>query len=108
MRKVRVFLLVYLLFGLSMAVSAYVIDIYPLEIAAGYLSRAMSAGNADDMVSYITQAYRLIPHAWKPCLDTANPPDGLQPNTGRYRVNPRQTFNHLQNSARHGCIRPDT
>jgi hypothetical protein len=66
MRKVRVFLLVYLLFGLSMAVSAYVIDIYPLEIAAGYLSRAMSAGNADDMVSYITQAYRLIPPLGNP------------------------------------------
>jgi hypothetical protein len=66
MRRVRVFLLVYLLFGLSMAVSAYVIDIYPLEIAAGYLSRAMSAGNADDMVSYITQAYRLIPPLGNP------------------------------------------
>ena len=66
MRRVGVFLLVYLLFGFSMAVSAYVIDIYPLEIAAGYLSRAMSAGNADDMVSYTTQAYRLIPPLGNP------------------------------------------
>jgi len=66
MRKWTVFLLVYLLFGLSTAVSAYVVDIYPLEMAAGYLSRAMSAGNADEMISYTTQAYRLIPPIGNP------------------------------------------
>ncbi|MEM4302649.1 MAG: hypothetical protein QXQ70_01990 [Candidatus Caldarchaeum sp.] len=59
-------LMVYFFAGLVIAVAAYVQDIYPLEQAVGYLSRAQSAAYAEDMASYAAQALKLLPHQGNP------------------------------------------
>ncbi|MEM1945922.1 MAG: hypothetical protein QXG69_00720 [Candidatus Caldarchaeum sp.] len=59
-------LMVYFFAGLVIAVAAYVQDIYPLEQAVGYLSRAQSAAYAEDMASYAAQALPLLPREGNP------------------------------------------
>lgn len=57
---------IYLLVGAVVVSVAYVQDVYPLERAAGFLSRAQSAGYAEEMAAYVAQALQLIPPEGNP------------------------------------------
>jgi hypothetical protein len=52
--------------GLALFTMLYIQNIYPLDIAVGYLSRAQSAGYAEDMASYVRQALHHIPKEGNP------------------------------------------
>ncbi|MEM0481432.1 MAG: hypothetical protein QXM16_00875 [Nitrososphaerota archaeon] len=57
---------VYLFVGVALISAAYILDVYPLEQAAGFLSRAQSAGYAEDMAAYVAQALHFIPREGNP------------------------------------------
>ncbi|MEM4383928.1 MAG: hypothetical protein QXU44_07730 [Candidatus Caldarchaeum sp.] len=56
----------WLVLGASFITILYVQTIYPLDIAMGYLSRAQSAGYAEDMANYMKQALPYMPKEGNP------------------------------------------
>ncbi len=58
--------LVWIVVGVVIFTWLYVEFIYPLDIAIGFLSRAQSAGYAEDIARYIRQAKPLIPTEGNP------------------------------------------
>ncbi|MEM1948228.1 MAG: hypothetical protein QXY84_03880 [Candidatus Caldarchaeum sp.] len=61
-----ILLVAYVVFGVVMLSAAYVFDIYVLELAVGYLSRAQSTGYAEDMASYVSKALDFLPKEGNP------------------------------------------
>ncbi|GBC71114.1 hypothetical protein HRbin02_00893 [Candidatus Calditenuaceae archaeon HR02] len=66
MHRKLLYVFIYLLVGAALTAAAYVQDVYPLEQAAGFLSRAQTAGYSEEMAAYVDQALDLIPHEGNP------------------------------------------
>ena len=67
MRKAWVvFVAVWLSLGIIALTLGYIDTVYKLEVAVGYLSRAKSAGFAEDMIRYIDDALLHLPNSGNP------------------------------------------
>jgi len=66
MARRNLLILVYFIVGIAIATAAYIQDVYPIERAIGFLSRAQSAGYSDDMARYAAEALLLIPREGNP------------------------------------------
>ncbi|MEM3032420.1 MAG: hypothetical protein QXK39_05870 [Nitrososphaerota archaeon] len=64
--KPYILTLVWLMVGISIFSWMYIQYVYPLDIAAGYLSRAQSAGYAEDVARYVRLALPHIPRGGNP------------------------------------------
>ena len=61
-----VFVVAWLSLGIISLTLGYIDTVYKLEVAVGYLSRAKSAGFAEDMIRYIDEALRYLPDSGNP------------------------------------------
>lgn len=61
-----IFALAWLAAGLILFAWLYIQNVYPLDLAIGYISRAQSAGYAEDVAQYIRNALPLIPREGNP------------------------------------------
>ncbi|BAJ50960.1 hypothetical protein CSUB_C1108 [Candidatus Caldarchaeum subterraneum] len=64
--KSYIVVLSWIALGLALFTTLYIQNVYPLDIAVGYISRAQSAGYAEDMVSYVKQALQYMPQEGNP------------------------------------------
>jgi hypothetical protein len=58
--------LAWIMAGVIIFTWLYVENIYPLDLAIGYISRAQAAGYAEDAAQYLRQALPLIPSTGNP------------------------------------------
>jgi len=66
LRKLWIFLFLWLLIGITFLTLGYLDTIYRLEVAVGYINRAQSAGFAEEMMNYLSEALKILPSSGNP------------------------------------------